>query len=65
MIHEFNYPIPVKTELGYGYLLYVRDGGTFCNDVFAVVIENDGIIRHMTTDQFCVIQNDTFGIKNP
>lgn len=64
MIHEFRNTIPVKTELGYGYLLYVRDGGTFCNDIFAVVLEKDGVIRHMLTDQFSIIRNDTFDINN-
>jgi hypothetical protein len=64
MIHEFRNPIPVKTELGYGILLYVRDGGTYCNDIFAVVLEKDGMIRHMRTDQFRIIPNDTFDIKD-
>lgn len=64
MIHEFKNPIPVKTPIGYGYLLYVRDGGTYCNDVFAVVLEKDGVIRHMRTDQFAVLRNDTFDIEN-
>lgn len=64
VIHEFRNPIPVKTPLGYGYLLYVQSAGTFCNDIFAVVLEKDGVIRHMLTDQFSVICNDTFSIKN-
>ena len=64
MIHEFKNVIPVKTPIGYGYLLYVQTSGTFCNDIFAVVLEKDGMIRHMLTDQFSVIQNDTFDIKN-
>lgn len=64
MIHEFRNTIPVKTKLGYGYLLYVQSGGTFCNDIFAVVIEKDGVIRHMLSDQFAIIRNDTFDINN-
>lgn len=64
MIHEFRNPVPVKTALGYGYLLYVQSGGAFCNDIFAVVLERDGVIRHMLTDQFSVIRNDTFDIKD-
>lgn len=64
MIHEFRNPVPVKTSLGYGYLLYVQSGGMFCNDIFAVVLEKDGVIRHMLTDQFSVIRNDTFDIKD-
>lgn len=65
MIHEFRNPIPVKTPIGYGYLLYVRDGGTYSNDIFAVVLEKDGVIRHMRTDQFRILRNDTFDIENP
>lgn len=65
MIHEFRNPIPVKTPIGYGYLMYVRDGGTYSNDIFAVVLEKDGVIRHMRTDQFQVLRNDTFDIENP
>jgi len=64
MIHEFRNPIPVNTDIGYGWLMYVRDGGTWSNDIFAVVLEEDGIIRHMRTDQFKVLQNPTFDIKN-
>lgn len=64
MIHEFKNPVPVKTDIGYGWLMYVRDGGTFANDVFAVVLEKDGIIRHFRSEQFCVLQNPTFDIQN-
>jgi hypothetical protein len=63
MIHEFRNPMPVETDLGYGMLIYVRDGGTFCNDVFAIVLDKDGVIRHMTTEQFRLVRNDTFGIR--
>jgi len=62
-IYEFRNPIPVETDLGYGMLMYVRDGGTFSNDIFAVVLDKDGIIRHMTTDQFRLVRNDTFTIR--
>lgn len=64
MIHEFRNPVPVKTDIGYGWLMYVRDGGTWSNDIFAVVMEKDGVIRHMRTDQFAVLQNNTFDIQN-
>ena len=63
MIYEFRNPMPVETELGYGMLVYVRDGGTFSNDIFAIVLDNDGVIRHMTTDQFKFVRNDTFEIR--
>lgn len=64
MIHEFRNPMPVETSLGGGMLLYVRDGGTFSNDVFAIVLDRDGVIRHMTTEQFKLVRNDTFGIRD-
>ncbi len=63
MIHEFRNPMPVETELGFGMMIYVRDGGTFANDVFAIVLDKDGIIRHFTTDQFKLVRNDTFDIR--
>jgi hypothetical protein len=65
MIYEFKNPIPVNTELGEGWIMYVRDGGTWSNDIFAVVLEKDGALRHFRSDQFVVFKNNTFGIKNP
>ena len=64
MIHEFKYPILVNTPLGNGVVIYVRDGGHFSNDIFAIVIERDGGIRHFRSDQFTVLENPTFDIKN-
>lgn len=63
MIHEFRNPMPVETPLGYGMLLYVRDGGAFANDVFAIVLSN-GELRHFSTEQFKFLQNPTFDIRN-
>lgn len=63
MIYEFRNPMPVETNLGFGMLVYVRDGGTFSNDVFAIVLDKDGVIRHMTTEQFRLVRNDTFDIR--
>lgn len=63
MIYEFRNPMPVETPLGCGMLIYVRDGGTFSNDVFAIVLDKDGVIRHMTTEQFRLVRNDTFDIR--
>lgn len=64
MIHEFRNPMPVETPLGYGMVIYVRDGGTFSNDVFAVVLDKDGTIRHFTSEQFKFVINNTFGIRD-
>jgi hypothetical protein len=55
--------MPVETPLGYGMLIYVRDGGTFSNDVFAIVLDKDGVLRHFMSDQFQFVRNDTFGIR--
>jgi len=64
MIHEFNNPVPVVTELGNGYAWYVRDGGTWENDVFTVVLEEDGSVRHFRSDQIKMHKNGTFDIFN-
>lgn len=57
-------PIPVRTDLGEGYILYVKDNQMWENDEFAVVLEETGNIRHFNTTQITVIKNDTYGIKN-
>lgn len=62
MIHEFRTPLPVVTPLGDGYVLYVRDGGTWENDVFAVVLLNGGKLLHFRSDQIRIWKNGTFGI---
>ena len=62
MIYEFRNPMPVETPLGYGMLVYVRDGGSFANDVFAIVLD-DGKMRHFSTEQIKFLRNDTFDIR--
>lgn len=62
MIHEFRTPLPVVTPLGDGYVLYVRDGGTWENDVFAVVLLDGGKLLHFRSDQIRIWKNGTFGI---
>jgi hypothetical protein len=59
---QFDQPIPVITELGRGYLLYVKSNGLYENDEFAVVLEN-GELRHFLTKQFKVETNFTYGIN--
>lgn len=61
-MHEFTNPIPVITEIGEGYAIYARDGGTFENDIWTVVME-DGRILHFRTDQLKIYANATFDIK--
>ncbi len=63
MFMEFKNPIPVVTPLGNGYAIYVRDGGTFENDIFCVILEEGGSIRHFRSDQIAMYSNATFDIK--
>jgi hypothetical protein len=61
MIHEFNNPIPVIVEDNKeGYAIYVRDGGTFENDIWCVVHCDGGILRHYRSDQIKIHYNGTF-----
>ena len=60
---EFKNPIPVLTENGMdGYAIYVRDGGTFENDIWCVVLCEGGIVRHYRSDQIRIHANATFDI---
>ena len=60
---EFKNPIPVIVENNIeGYALYVRDGGTFENDIWCIVHCNSGIIRHYRSDQIKIYKNSTFDI---
>ena len=59
---EFRNPIPVLTDMGGGYAIYVRDGGTFENDIWAVAMEDGGSILHFRSDQIKIYTNMTFDI---
>lgn len=48
--------------MGDGYAIYVRDGGTWENDVWCVVLEDGGEIRHFRCDQIRMHKNGTFDI---
>lgn len=63
MIYEFRDPVPVITPLGDGYILYVKENGMWENDIFTVVLENGGLIKHFTSDQVKVWHNATYNIK--
>jgi len=64
MIHEFHRPVAVKTPLGLASVWYVESGGAYFNDIFAVVLEDTGEIKHMRSDQLVVLENPTMDIKN-
>jgi hypothetical protein len=55
-------PIPVVTELGDGYLLYVETSGQWENDVWTVVMCDSGAVKHFNTSQIKIYQNATFEI---
>lgn len=60
---EFKNPIPVIIEDNKeGYAIYVRDGGTFENDIWCVVHCETGIVRHYRSDQIKIYKNSTFNI---
>ena len=60
---EFKNPIPVIVENDIeGYAIYVRDGGTFENDIWCIVHCNTGIVRHYRSDQIKIYKNSTFNI---
>lgn len=59
---EFNHPVPVITEFGEGYAIYVSNSGTFENDIWCVVSCDDGVVRHFRSDQIKIHKNGTFGI---
>jgi hypothetical protein len=61
---EFKNPIPVIVEDNKeGYAVYVRDGGTFENDIWCVVLCDGGNVRHYRSDQIKIHFNATFNIK--
>lgn len=62
-IHEFSDPIPVVVEGAEGYAIYVRDGGTWENDIWCVVHCETGIVRHYRSDQIRMHYNGTFDIR--
>jgi len=63
MMLEFKNPIPVITELGGGYAIYVTSGGTFENDIWTVIMEDGGRVLHFRSDQIKVYKNATFDIE--
>jgi len=64
MMLEFNNPIPVVTEDGQdGFAIYVTNGGSFENDVWAVALCKGGYVRHYLSSQIRIFNNATLGIK--
>jgi hypothetical protein len=60
---EFKNPIPVIVENNKeGYAIYVRDGGTFENDIWCVIHCENGLVRHYRSDQIKIHRNETINI---
>lgn len=57
------YPIEVKTDLGEGYILYVRSNYLFTNDEYAIVLKSNGELLFFTNKQFKVVKNHTYQIN--
>ena len=56
-------PIPVVTELGEGYLLYVESSKQWENDIWTIVMCDSGAVKHFSTSQVKIHHNATFDIK--
>jgi len=50
--------------MGDGYAIYVRDGGTWENDIWCVVLSDGGRILHFRADHLRMWQNATFNISS-
>lgn len=62
MIVFTPYPIPVVTEIGDGYLLYIQSSQQFENDIWTCVLCNGGEVKHFNTSQIKIFKNPTFEI---
>jgi len=63
MIFEPRNPIPVVTPMGEGFVLYIKENGMHENDVWTVVLKNEGVVIHLLTNQIKVHYNNTYDIK--
>lgn len=55
--------IPVVTEHGDGYILYIETDGAWDNDRITVVLKNGGRILHYLSGQINIFNNATYSIK--
>ena len=62
MIHEFSKPFPVKTPIGYGWVIYVAVQSHLANDIWTVAMERGGNICHFRSDQIRALPNGTLDI---
>lgn len=64
VILEFRNPIPliIKESGVEAMALYVTTSGTFENDIFTVVLCDNGDIIHVRSDQVRMYANKTFDI---
>lgn len=62
-IYEPKNPTPVVTDLGDGYVWYIKSNGMLENDEVAVILTESGEVKHFTTAQIKIFYNATYGIK--
>lgn len=65
MMLEFKNLIPVVTELGDGYAIYVASSGSFEDDIWCIALCDGGQVRHFLSSQIKIHANSTLGIKKP
>jgi hypothetical protein len=63
MIHELNNPIACTTPLGDAYIWYIKPNGYLENDEITCILMNGGQVRHFTTDQIRIWNNQTYKIN--
>lgn len=59
----FDFPVPVSTPLGHGYILYVKSNPIYNNDEITCVLFETGEIKHFTSDMIFVTKNSTYSIN--
>ncbi len=64
VINFAEFPIPVVTPLGIGYVVYIKSNAIWENDEVCVAMEDDGQWRHFNSSQIKSYKNETYDIAN-
>ena len=62
MMIELERPFPVKTPLGYGWVIFVSRESNLANDIWTVAMEKGGAIVHFRSEQIRALPNGTLDI---
>jgi hypothetical protein len=65
MMLELARPFPVKTPLGYGWVIFVSRESNLANDIWTVAMEEGGAIVHFRSEQIRALPNGTLDIVAP